>query len=78
MIYDIKRDLTRQEKREIGKRFGFLMGFLLIYFVRAHSSISTSRLKGLLKELEGEGIHWSLESQLGLIKLSLAREERQP
>lgn len=78
LIYDIKRDLTRQEKREIGKRFGFLMGLLLIYFVRAHSSISTSRLKGLLKELEGEGIHWSLESYLGLIKLSLARGNSQP
>jgi ubiquinone/menaquinone biosynthesis C-methylase UbiE len=44
-IYEIKWDLTPENKEDVRKRYGPFLAFLIVNFVRNHSSISLSKIQ---------------------------------
>lgn len=44
-VYELKKDLTREDKQQIRQRYGAFLSFLILYLVRAHSSIDNKRIK---------------------------------
>jgi ubiquinone/menaquinone biosynthesis C-methylase UbiE len=44
-IYEIKWDLTQENRDQVKKKYGRFLAFLVLNFVRAHSSISLGTIK---------------------------------
>lgn len=43
-VYEIKKDLTKEDKQQIRQKYGAFLSFLILYLVRAHSSIDNKRI----------------------------------
>ncbi len=69
-IYDIQRDVTSEGKQQLYRQYGRLVTAILLYFVRAHSSMGAQKIKGLLAQ-PGLGLSSSLEDRGFIFKLCL-------
>lgn len=52
LIYDLRRDTTRELNAELKSRYGWFLSFLLLNVVRAHSSITLGKVEGFLSHPE--------------------------
>jgi len=72
-IYEIKWDLTQENKNQIRKKYGRALTFMVVNFVRMHSSLSASRIQEVisLKELGYSEI--VAEDKSAFVKLRLVK-----
>ena len=69
-IFDLRRDTTEEVNAEVRKKYGWFLSFLLLKFVRAHSSMTLKQAEDILssvdapfskKSAHGRGIILSLQ-----------------
>lgn len=51
-IFDLRRDTTKEVDAEVKKKYGWFLSFLLLKFVRAHSSMTLNRAENALFAIE--------------------------
>lgn len=70
LIYDFRRDQTTDMKKEVRKKYGWLLGSFCLWLTLLHSSISMGWVQGLMaepelkfkdREIEGKGILFRLK-----------------
>jgi ubiquinone/menaquinone biosynthesis C-methylase UbiE len=44
-IYEIKWDMTQEDKQQLKKKYGWFLSFLIVNFIRGHSSISLRKIQ---------------------------------
>jgi ubiquinone/menaquinone biosynthesis C-methylase UbiE len=69
-IFDLRRDTTKEVDAEVKKKYGWFLSFLLLKFVRAHSSMRLKQAEDILssvdapfskKSVQGTGIVLNLQ-----------------
>ena len=51
-IFDLRRDTTEEVNAEIRKKYGWFLSFLLLKFVRAHSSMTLKQAEDILSSVD--------------------------
>jgi len=69
-IFDLRRDTTKEVNAEVRQKYGWFLSFLLLRFVRAHSSMTLKQAKDILsstdasfskKSAQGRGVILDLQ-----------------
>jgi ubiquinone/menaquinone biosynthesis C-methylase UbiE len=66
LIYDLKRDLTAEDRESSRRKYGRFMEFLLARFIRIHSSV-TSKKMGEILSLSGVPFSQKSMDNLGVV-----------
>ena len=72
-IYDITWDITNAARRQLKNRYGWFLSFLVLYFVRLHSSISSKQINEVLSSQEIGFSEKSVEARGIIVKLRLLK-----
>ncbi len=72
-IYDLRRDVTREARAELTSRYGWFLSFVVLYFVRLHSSVRLQGVRELVSVSEAGFSDTSVEDRGLTLKLRLLK-----
>jgi len=72
-IYDVKRDMTKKDKKLMRSRYGSIWQFLVSNLVRPHSSMTSKRVTEILSSPEISFSEKRVDNRTGFLKIRLAR-----
>jgi ubiquinone/menaquinone biosynthesis C-methylase UbiE len=72
-IYDLRRDVTKEVRSQLTNRYGWFLSFLVLYFVRLHSSVRLQEVRELVSLSEIGFSEKSMEDRGITLKLRLLK-----
>lgn len=72
-IYDLRRDPTKKARAQLRNRYGWFLSFLVLYFVRLHSSVRLQDVQEVISLSEISFSEKSMEDRGIILKLRLLK-----
>jgi ubiquinone/menaquinone biosynthesis C-methylase UbiE len=72
-IYDLRRDITKEAKLQLKKKYGWFLYFLFLKIVMFHSSITSSDAKEIIYSLEVNFAEKSVQEKDVILKLQMIK-----
>ncbi len=72
-IYDLRRDPTKEARAQLRNRYGWFLSFLVLYFVRLHSSVRFQDVQEVISLPEIRFSEKSMEDRGIILKLRLLK-----
>jgi len=72
-IYDMRRDPTKEAKTQLRNRYGWFLSFLVLYFVRLHSSVRLQEVQEILSSSQIGFSEMGIEDRGLTLKLRLLK-----
>ena len=72
-IYDLRRDATKEARAQLRSRYGWFLSFLILYFVRLHSSVTLQEVRELVSSSKIGFSKKGMEDRGIILKLRLVK-----
>jgi ubiquinone/menaquinone biosynthesis C-methylase UbiE len=72
-IYDLRQDITKEARAQLRSSYGWFLSFVVLYFVRLHSSVRLRKVRELVSLSEIDFSEMSIEDRGIFLKLRLMK-----